>query len=651
MARAQTATEVTVPGARVLRRAAEADGTASTVIAGDRLNRPGQSSADLLRSVPGVQVARSGSTSDVATASLRGATSAQTPIYLSGVLLNDDLGGFADLSTVPLWMIERVEVYRGNAPEHAERLGIGGAILLHPRLPRNDELRAATGIGSFGERSAAVSGVVASERSAALVGVQRSRAQNDYAYLDDQGTVYDTADDRIVRRQNADYDAIDFWALSRHRIGRDASVRSVFNVFQREQGINGFSVSKAEYARTAHRRLLSGVTWTLPYSRQRKHGYQVTTQFSSADATTRDPRSEISSLLTPLLDVSARKLGQSAVVTIYALDALRVRPSVHFSWEQTSLRRVQSESLDASRLTLRPTLSADHEAGRLSVHTLAALECHGTSSRRTDASNSRTSRAEICESANPVGRLGVAYAFLPEFESFLVAGRYVRVPTLGEQFGTSAVVRGNRDLLPESSIGLDVGVRSSIAGSKVSGAAELLGFARETNELIGFQRGSLGIVRPFNVHRSRTLGAEFALEAEAFSHLELHASVTLLDARNTTRLVTIHNDWLPYRAPFVSAVGAEVFAALDEIGIQRVSLAADHFYRAARFGDLAGLVVLPSEHSLDVNLGVCFSRGSLRALATLRNATNEPALDLLGAPLPGRSIHAALEAVLDPSTW
>ena len=45
----------------------------------------------------------------------RGATSAQTPIYLAGVRLNDELTGTVDLSSLPLWMLHRIEANRVRA--------------------------------------------------------------------------------------------------------------------------------------------------------------------------------------------------------------------------------------------------------------------------------------------------------------------------------------------------------------------------------------------------------------------------------------------------------------------------------------------------------------------------------------------------------
>ena len=68
-------------------------------------------------------------------------TAAETPVYLAGVRINDDVAGAADLSTLPLWLIDRVEIYRGNAPLEADRFGIGGAIFFEPLRPREPTTR------------------------------------------------------------------------------------------------------------------------------------------------------------------------------------------------------------------------------------------------------------------------------------------------------------------------------------------------------------------------------------------------------------------------------------------------------------------------------------------------------------------------------
>src|SRR6185369_6565468 len=97
------------------------------VVRGEDLKRPGATAADVLTASPGVEPSRGGAGSDFATVSIRGAPSAEVPVYLAGIRLNDDVTGAADLSTIPLFALDRVEVFRGNAPADADRLGIGGA--------------------------------------------------------------------------------------------------------------------------------------------------------------------------------------------------------------------------------------------------------------------------------------------------------------------------------------------------------------------------------------------------------------------------------------------------------------------------------------------------------------------------------------------
>src|SRR6187551_3585763 len=123
LARAEPAAEILVAGHKSTRPAREPT-LAATRVDPRELSRPGANAAAVLSRVPGVQVSETGGASDLSTASVRGATSAQTPVYLAGVRLNDDVTGTADLSLVPLWMIQRVEIYRSAAPPEADRMGI-----------------------------------------------------------------------------------------------------------------------------------------------------------------------------------------------------------------------------------------------------------------------------------------------------------------------------------------------------------------------------------------------------------------------------------------------------------------------------------------------------------------------------------------------
>lgn len=96
--------------------------------------------ADLLRTVPGVTIARNGGPGSVTSVFIRGAESDQTVALIDGVKLNDPAapgGGFnfADLLTDN---VERIEIVRGAQSVLWGSQAIGGVVNLITRVPTED---------------------------------------------------------------------------------------------------------------------------------------------------------------------------------------------------------------------------------------------------------------------------------------------------------------------------------------------------------------------------------------------------------------------------------------------------------------------------------------------------------------------------------
>ncbi|HEY2406317.1 MAG TPA: TonB-dependent receptor [Polyangiaceae bacterium] len=609
---------------------------AGSRIARAELVRPGASAAAVLSHVPGVQIAETGAGSELASASLRGASSAQTPVYLAGIRLNDDVSGGADLSLVPLWMLERVEVYRGNAPADAERLGIGGAVFFEPRLPRKTRLGAGAGVGSFGERNGFVAGEVAKGRSGALVALRGAGAQNDYPYLDDRGT-RGTSDDRVVRRPNADYTSRDAWAIARSELAPGgARVVTVFNAFEREQGVSGLGATPARSARAHSQRVLAGLSAKTPCSGGGRCELELKSQGLSAAYSISDPNGELG-LLTTRVDSRGTRFGQGARLTLVA-DGLSVALGADAELERLALDSAASQSgyigsLRAERrsASARVALIGDLTSS-LTLSALVVESCDQTWSARA---------SDGCASLAPEARAG-ALLELGALELRGNLGHYVRVPTLGELYGVSEVVRGNQALGLERGNGADLGARVTEDWGATRHALELFVFGREVADLIAYRRSSLGSAQPYNVGSARLLGAELDLHNELFHHARSQLALSLLDPRDTTAGRTTNNDILPYRSRLVLSEYVEGF--VERTGtLRRAALDARLSYRAARVADPAGLIVLPASTTLD--LGGSLSLGD--ELLTLRVAVDDVLdarhFDLIGYPLPGRSAHLSAE--------
>ncbi len=633
--------EVVIQGDRSAHHDQGRDETAATyVVHRADLRAPGATVADALVSVPGVQVARSGASSELATAAVRGATSAQTPVYLAGIRLNDDLTGTADLSTVPIFMLDRIEVYRGNAPFDADRLGLGGAIFLEPTLPSASHVGGGLAVGSFGELGTWAKGTLHEGDSSVALSVRRDTAQNDYPYLDDRGSRFNSSDDIVRSRANADTESYDGWGIARFSPAPRAHLLALSNIFSREQGVTGLSVIPAGGSRLRSRRALGAISGSVPCSGGAEPACVLETITSTlfTEGTLSDPLHELA-LGSTSVDSRGQRVSQQERLR-YDLGALgSFTLAASQEAERLDIDLADGPALRAKRGVVRGagTLLVKATTG-LTLQALGALECDATSGPGQDTP---------CD-IFPTGRLGIAYAPSESWKISSNAGRYARIPTLGELYGLSAALRGSRALAPETGWTGDAGVAWSRSGEgsdrwRIYG--ELFAFARFPSQLIAYRRSSFAAVTPYNVGSARILGTEISAGAEAFRALRVEVSATALDPRDTTGMRSIDNDLLRLRSRLIVSPYVEAFVEPSHLwGLDRAAIAARAFYRSAEVADDAGLVIIGEQTSVDTDLVLSFFDKKITARMRIADVFDAPLTDIVGYPLPGRSVHASLEA-------
>ncbi len=621
--------DVTVAGPKRPLSSSRDDSISSTRVDRHRLTRPGADASRVLAEVPGAQLSRSGSGAELATVSLRAASSAQTPVYLGRVRLNDDLTGTADLSRVPLWMLDRVEVYRGATPVELDQWGIGGAVVFEPRRARRSGVNLGGSVGSFGARSLTVGGAVAGKSASSSVGVRLARADNDFSYLDDGGTAFDPSDDRERSRDNADHSESDIWSVNQWRFGRARFV-TVVNAFSRRQGAAGIALIPASKARSRTRRMLMGTEGRTPCRRDADAcSIEVGTDALWTAHAVDDEARELGlgAASTRLLGV---RLGQS-VGWRGALGPVSARLRVRY--EVSRLRSESSVASHARRFTGRSTLGASYRPfSKLRLLAAAAVDQYATQG------TVGTGRSDTM----PQGRLGAVLSPLPQLSLRGSAGLAQRPPTLGELYGVSAVSLGNPSLEPERGVSVELGARSRLSPSaKFSFEADLGGFARQVDDLIAFRRSGFGSLRPFNIGAARVLGAELAARIDALQHLQLDVAVTAMEPRDITAGRNTRNDLLPFQSRLTSHARVAAYAAPAPPRISRAEVGLSMRTRSSRVADPAGLIVLPASQVLSTDAAVALFRGLLVLRGSLDNILDERELDLLGFPLPGRSLHVS----------
>jgi len=605
---------------------------AGSVVRGESLAAPGLQASDVMRSQTGVQVAELGGYGAPATASIRGATSAQTPVYLGGVRLNDEVGGVANLSLIPLWLIDRVEVYRGNAPLEASELGIGGAIFFEPRRPREDEFGAGVGAGSFGTASGFARASFGSDRHRALLGAEIVSSENDYAFASDGGTAFLSGDDSERRQRNADVSAFDAWLITRSNLD-SATVDFLANQSRREQGVPRLALSPSLRARALLERGLYSIRARVPLGERDQHLLDLQTSLVSSSAQYDDPDSVLA-FLAPTLHVVGRRAEQKLRSAWQLGKQLRLQGGIDATLER--LRRRDGARLPSSHAagSARAVLGMDFEVWRgLSLRALGAAECQ-----------SRNVSAAACAKLIPTGRVGLGFRTGP-FTAFGNAGRYVRLPSLGELYGAAILVRGNERLRPELGATLDGGFRLQSSGkSSLQVAGDATAFVRWAEQLIGYVRSSQGYVVPENFEAARVAGLEMAVSADFEELVRAGLSLTLLDPRDTTPGRLRQNDVLPLqsRLVFVPTIGMKTPEIAPGV-LDHARLDGEWLHRSNRYADAAGLVVLPGDDTVNLSSSLAWFSERLVTRARLENVFGAERFDVVGYPLPGRSFFASLE--------
>lgn len=153
-----------------------------TVIRPDDYKGEQKDLPDFLKMVPGVHVREVNGKGQYTTVSVRGSTAAQVGVFVDGVLFN--LGGdaAADISTIPVHNVERIEVYRGYIPARFGGTFMGGVINIVTKRPTKANVQASFGKSSFGGYKGNLQIDAPLGGGALMVGINRDQSDGDFKY-------------------------------------------------------------------------------------------------------------------------------------------------------------------------------------------------------------------------------------------------------------------------------------------------------------------------------------------------------------------------------------------------------------------------------------------------------------------------------------
>jgi vitamin B12 transporter len=158
---------------------------------------------ELINGLPGVEATRVGPMGSPITVSMRGASSAQTLVLIDGMPISSQgsIGAVSPLEVVPLGMVQRIEILRGNATAQYGQGAVGGVINIMTTGAASDLMdgasrtQASVTLGRFAEHQVAASVATKLDGNALSLSVGKSESRGYSAllpatYSDSYGGVY-----------------------------------------------------------------------------------------------------------------------------------------------------------------------------------------------------------------------------------------------------------------------------------------------------------------------------------------------------------------------------------------------------------------------------------------------------------------------------
>ena len=446
-----------------------------TVIGRDEIeDRQATSIQELLRTVPGVTVARSGSPGKATSVFMRGTESDQTLVLWNGIELNDPFFGSFDWAFLPTDGVERVEVVRGPASARYGSEAIGGVVQVLTRSAPGTSVRLEGGEESFLRGAVTASAQTGPVHLDVAGHVRRSEGRVDNDFFD--------GEELAVR---ADWAASDTTAIGLVARANDSTVGVPYDF------LGNPSPDRNQERQT--RQVAVPVTWTSgPWSVDAQVSHtQTALLFKTPD----DPFSGS--------DTDADRDGARLVGSYTVREGLWAAAGADWEHEEVTNRPTTPAAGAALENATQQTWST---FGQLFWDTGPVALDLGVRRDDNDAFGAETTLRAAA--AAPLGagfRLRGSYA-----EGF-------RAPSLGDLYYPGF---GNPDLQPETSESVEMGldwVSGSVvpAGSAKSRTARpgwrlgLTAFSTDLDNLIVFD-----FVRslPLNIGRARSRGLELSVE-------------------------------------------------------------------------------------------------------------------------------------------
>lgn len=611
-----------------------------SVIGREQFEGKTENLSEVIEKEAGVQVRQSGGLGSFSTVSLRGASSEQVMIFMDGILLNDASGGGADLSNISLSDVEAIEIYRGITPVNFGKASVGGAVNIRTRRSAQGmNANVSAGYGSFGMNK--FSGFLNRKPGKwdCLISADYLSSDNDFPFINDNGTKWNKADDRTEDRNNARFDQKNILAKIGYDFSDDVRLDFSDQWFAKDQGLPGWNNSDQvntsfdTIRNIAALNLIAdnagpyrlNMSARLNYSRQEEtyddrgghvglgeqHSKYITGHYDAAFFLERLTEDNMLSFISELRHE-----------TYDPRDLLREQNPKESRRNAFSIGLQNSFILLEGRLILTPALRYTFTRDELE----AGISIWGVSLDE-----------KTRDEDNFSPQIGLKYCPANWLTIKANAAKYAREPSFFELFGDRGFFIGNMELESEKGTNFDMGFeisRNSDDERLKRISLRLTGFRTDTDDLITRSYNSRGIGKSVNISSSCIKGIEAELSMEFLKYFRFSANAAWQDTENQSEISAFDGKKLPGRFE-------KSYLARVESRYGNFKLYAEYTAEKNLYYDTANL--LEAEDKEEVNAGISWLFRSALISFEAENIGNNQYEDFNGYPLPGSSYCLTLK--------
>lgn len=610
----------------------DATAAGSEILIRDRI--VAQSTNQLLQESAGTRLVATGGPGSFLCLRLRGVSCDQVTVLIGNVPISSPDTGTFDLGLIPLEALDGFEVYRGGAPAWLSEGAVGGVLRLLPRTYKENEVGMRVTGGSFGTWGANLYGAAASKKVQFFGTAGAGGAQNDYPYVDDNGTRFNPSDDVERPRQNADFLESFGFANLVAETSESSHLDLVFLGLGGERGEPGLGASPALQARTKTTRLLGSASWLQEQEGAHPYRLQMIANYDYGRNQFDDQFGEIGNGGPQSTDDRTHAIFGRVASSVKAMPWLEVTTigSARYQAYDPEVEPTLIPVRASDRLSAAGTLETRFfgELGKVALELRPSIRLGWS---RVSIREARLGGQPEPSSSQFLPTYRVAGAVSPldwlAFRSSISSG--YKLPSLLELFGNRSRIVSNPSLVPERSLAYDGAAVVRGHNGPLSGYASVGAFLTQIDDAIRFRPLPQGTIIAENIESARNRGVEVEVRGGVTQHFVIQSEMTWTQAidETTGKFLPGQPQWVAFAQPEAHS-GTLSKAVSDIMAFFQVS------YIGKSYGDPANLVEFPARTVLAAGVGVDLLERQLGLSFRVDDLLDVRGFDLLGFPLPGR---------------